>query len=494
MNDDQQCLQFILCGAQGHGKSTLLSSLADHCQVIDAPPAFLSDTLSTDYCCFTSDKRAFIGVDIPGAQLHTLATAALSAQLAIVVVDAHDGIQAQSRLHTYTAALLGVRQWLLVVNGMDRVEFDLNIVDTIAADYRAFAQRVGIDTVEVIPVSALTGAHIVQRDGAVSDYTGPALLTWLENTAVNTDTPVPADNPGDEADQFAAHIVWTDKQPLLPERPYAAQFGRLTTTAQITDLVHRVDVETRGKSAIKTLGENQIGYCKLALDRAVAFDTDNAFTLSDKYTHATLGVGVIDFALRRASNIEWHDMKVDKAARARANRQTPCVLWFTGLSGSGKSTIADRLEQQLHALGKRTYLMDGDNVRHGLNKDLGFTDQDRVENIRRIAEVAKLMVDAGLIVLTSFISPFRAERQMARDLMGEGEFIEVFVDTPLAVCEQRDPKGLYKKARSGALKNFTGIDSDYQAPDNAEIVLKSGEVDAEVLAGQVVAYLQLGEP
>jgi bifunctional enzyme CysN/CysC len=212
--------------------------------------------------------------------------------------------------------------------------------------------------------------------------------------------------------------------------------------------------------------------------------------LIDKFTNTTVGAGVIDFALRRASNIEWHDMKIDKATRAAAFDQKPCVLWFTGLSGSGKSTVADRLEQKLHALGKRTYLLDGDNVRHGLNKDLGFTDQDRVENIRRVAEVARLMSDAGLIVLTSFISPFRSERHMARSLMDEGEFVEVFVDTPLEICEARDPKGLYKKARAGELKNFTGIDSEYEAPANAELVLKGGEYSVDQLADQIVAHLE----
>ncbi len=300
----------------------------------------------------------------------------------------------------------------------------------------------------------------------------------------------------DTVDQFAAHIIWMDSDPMLPERTYVARFASDQTIARVTDLTHLIDVNTLDHLAAKTLGLNDVGYCKIALDRPVAFDAykDNrqtgAFILVDKFTNATVAAGMIDFPLRRASNIEWHDMKVDKLARAAANAQKPRVLWFTGLSGSGKSTVADRLEQKLHALGKRTYLLDGDNVRHGLNKDLGFTDQDRVENIRRVAEVAKLMVDAGLIVLASFISPFRSERQMARALMDEGEFVEVYVDTPLEICEARDPKGLYKKARAGELKNFTGIDSDYETPENAEIVLKSGEVDPDTLADQIIAYLE----
>ncbi|MDA0341456.1 MAG: adenylyl-sulfate kinase, partial [Proteobacteria bacterium] len=302
-------------------------------------------------------------------------------------------------------------------------------------------------------------------------------------------------DPPEVADQFAAHLIWMDHEAMLPERSYVIRLASTTATAQITDLVHRIDVNTLDFLAAKTLELNDVGYCKIALDRAIAFDAhaDNpgtgAFVLIDTFTNATVGAGVIDFALRRASNIAWHDMKIDKAARARINGQKPCVLWFTGLSGAGKSTVADRLEQKLLSMGKRTYLLDGDNVRHGLNKDLGFTDQDRVENIRRVAEVAKLMVDAGLVTLVSFISPFRSERQMARALMEDGEFIEIFVDTPLEICEARDPKGLYKKARAGELKNFTGIDSIYEAPLDAEIVLKSSEQDVDALVDQVIAHL-----
>ncbi|MFT5259682.1 MAG: bifunctional enzyme CysN/CysC [Gammaproteobacteria bacterium] len=303
------------------------------------------------------------------------------------------------------------------------------------------------------------------------------------------------DGLAEVADQLAAHIVWMHEEPLLPERSYLIRFSTASASAQVTDLVHSIDVNTLDQHAAKTLALNEVGYCKLSLDKAIAFDAYKAnrstgsFVLIDKFTNATVGAGLVDFALRRASNIEWHKMEISKTARAKANKQKPCILWFTGLSGAGKSTIADCLEQKLATLGKRTYLLDGDNVRHALNKDLGFTDQDRVENIRRVAEVSRLMMDAGLIVLTSFISPFKAERQMARELTEEGEFIEVYVDVPLAVCEQRDPKGLYKKARAGNLKNFTGIDSKYEPPDNAEIVLKCAEHSVEALADQIVSYL-----
>jgi bifunctional enzyme CysN/CysC len=303
------------------------------------------------------------------------------------------------------------------------------------------------------------------------------------------------DSKPDVADQFAAHIIWMNSNAMLPERTYLIRFFNSDTTARITDLVHRVDTNTLNKLAAKKLGLNEVGYCKLALDKAVAFDAykDNrqtgAFVLIDQYSDATVGAGMIEFALRRASNIGWHTMKIDKLVRAAVNNQKPCVVWFTGFSGSGKSSIADHLEQKLHEAGKRTYLLDGDNIRFGLNKDLGFTDHDRVENIRRVAEVAKLLVDAGLIVLASFISPFRSERQMARELFSDGEFVEVYVNTPLAICEQRDPKGLYKKARAGELKNFTGIDSDYEPPEQPEVVLKSGEFDADTLADELVEYL-----
>ncbi len=298
------------------------------------------------------------------------------------------------------------------------------------------------------------------------------------------------------SDQFAVFIKWLDGDPLLPERDYSLRFRSSQALARITDLSYRSEPGSDDQLAAKTLAAGELGYCKIALKEAVQAapfgenPAAGAFLVEDKASGRVLGAGTIEFALRRATNIAWHEMRIDKSVRAKANGQRPCVLWFTGLSGAGKSTIADRLEQQLFADGKRTYLLDGDNVRHGLNKDLGFTDQDRVENIRRVAEVARLMADAGLIVLVSFISPFRSERQMARALMEEGEFFEIFVDTPLDVCEARDPKGLYKKARKGELKNFTGIDSDYERPKKAELTLDASAKSAQELAHQVVDYLQ----
>ena len=299
-----------------------------------------------------------------------------------------------------------------------------------------------------------------------------------------------------KADQFAAHLVWMDQDAMLPERNYIFRFNNSFINGQITDLVHSININSYEEIATKKLNLNDIAYCKIALNKmhSIAPYKDNhqlgSFVIIDPYNNKTIGAGMIDHALRRSTNISWHEMSINKETRSKLNVQQPCVIWFTGLSGSGKSTIANILEQKLHTMNKRTYLLDGDNVRHGLNKDLGFTDTDRVENIRRVAEVSKLMLDAGLITLVSFISPFRSERKMARDLLEEGEFFEVFVSTPLEECEKRDPKGLYKKARSGELKNFTGIDSTYEIPENADLVLDTKTNNAEELANQIINFFK----
>ena len=304
-----------------------------------------------------------------------------------------------------------------------------------------------------------------------------------------------ASAPPEVADQFAAHVLWMGEHALLPGRPYWLKIGVRTVGASVTEIKHRVDVNTQEHLAAKSLDLNEVGYCNLHLDQPVPFETYadsrelGGFILIDRQTHATVAAGTLDFALRRAANIHWQHLTVDKPARARSLAQSPRCLWFTGLSGSGKSTVANRVEKRLMAMGLHTYLLDGDNVRHGLNKDLGFSDEDRVENIRRVAEVAKLMVDAGLIVLVSFISPFRAERRMARELFDDGEFIEVYVDTSLAVAESRDVKGLYAKARAGKIPNFTGIDSPYEVPEAPELRLDTQEKTPEALADIVVQRL-----
>ncbi len=297
------------------------------------------------------------------------------------------------------------------------------------------------------------------------------------------------------ADQFAAHLVWRSQAPLLPERDYLMKINGVTLGASITNLRHRIDVDSLAKLAADTLARDEIGVCNVSVAREIAFDpyADNRetgfFVLLDRDSGETAAVGMIDFALRRATNVHYQSITISKAERSAAMPHRPAVLWFTGLPSAGKSTIANLVEAGLHARGAHTALLDGDNIRHGLNRDLGFTEVDRVENIRRIGEVAKLMTEAGLIVLCSFISPFRAERRMVRELLDEGEFVEIFVDTPLQECIARDPKGLYARALSGEIKNFTGVDQAYEAPENAEIRLEAGRESAEALAQTVIENL-----
>ena len=305
-----------------------------------------------------------------------------------------------------------------------------------------------------------------------------------------------ATDPPSLSDQFACHVVWMNEKPLLPERPYLLKIGTRLAEVQVTRIKYKLNVTSLEHTAAKTLELNDIAYCNIGLDRQIAFDPyrelreTGSFILIDRYSHDTVGAGMIDFGLWRGSNLTLHQLAIDKPARAAQKNQKPCILWLTGLSGAGKSATANAVERRLHAMGRHSYTLDGDNLRHGLTKDLGFTAADRVENVRRIAEVAKLFADAGLIVLVSVISPFRDERDMAREMMEEGEFIEAFVDAPIEVCEQRDPKGLYRKARAGQIKNFTGVDSVYEPPEHPEIVLKTAERSVDEIADQVIDYLR----
>jgi len=295
--------------------------------------------------------------------------------------------------------------------------------------------------------------------------------------------------------QFAAKILWMSERELNPGRPYLLKLGGQSVSASVTELKHRIDINTLEKKPAKIAGLNEIAYCNVDTAQPVVFDPyasvrdTGAFILIDRFTNETAGAGMIEFGLRRASNVHVHHMDVDKARRAEMKHQKPCILWFTGLSGAGKSTVANLVERKLTALGRHTYSLDGDNVRHGLNRDVGFTEVDRVENIRRIGEVAKLFIDAGLIVTCSFISPFRAERMLVRELVEADEFVEIFVDAPLELCMQRDPKGLYAKAKEGRIKNFTGVDSPYEAPENPEMRLDAAANDPDALAEEVIAEM-----
>ena len=373
-------------------------------------------------------------------------------------------------------------------------------------DFRGFSGTIASGSIrpgdEVIALPSAKTSRvkaIVTYDGELDQAVADQAVTLTLEDEIDVsrgDVLTKIDQRPETTDQFQAHVIWMHDQPMLPGRPYLIKTTNKTVTGEVTALKYKVNVNSHEHEAGKTLALNEVGVCNICLDEPIVFDpyTDNpalgSFIMIDKLSNATVAAGMIDFGLRRASNVHWQAVDVHKAARSEQKRQKPVVLWFTGLSASGKSTIANLVEKKLHSLGKHTYLLDGDNVRHGLNRDLGFVDADRVENIRRVGEVAKLMVDAGLIVLTAFISPFRAERRMVRDMMEDHEFIEVFVDTPIEICEQRDPKGLYKKARSGEIKNFTGFDSPYEQPEQADIHLHTGTMTAEEAADAVIAKIE----
>jgi bifunctional enzyme CysN/CysC len=373
-------------------------------------------------------------------------------------------------------------------------------------DFRGYAGTIAGGTVapgdtvrSVLSGQETTVKRIVSYGGDLESGTeGQAVTLVLEDEidVSRGDMLSSSTQPAQLTDQFAAHIIWMADEPLLPERQYRIQIGTQQAVASVTELKYLVNVNSLEHTAGKSVRLNEVAFCNIALDRAVAFDpyrenrAIGSFILIDTYTNATAGAGMVQHGLRRATNLHWQELTLDKQIRATQKHQKPAVLWFTGLSGSGKSTIADLVEKRLYSLGKHSYLLDGDNIRHGLNKDLGFIDADRVENIRRVAEVSRLMADAGLIVLVSFISPFRAERDMARALMPSGEFLEIFVDTPIEVCEARDPKGLYRKARGGLVKNFTGIDSGYDRPEAPELHIQTTQVDAGAAADMVVDMLR----
>ncbi|MGB3538575.1 MAG: sulfate adenylyltransferase subunit CysN [Mesorhizobium sp.] len=607
--EKKSLLRFLTCGSVDDGKSTLIGRLLSDTRQIfedqlaalerdsrkhgttgeDVDFALLVDgleaereqgiTIDVAYRFFATPKRKFIVADTPGHEQYTrnMATGASTADLAIVLVDARQGVLRQTRRHSVIASLLGIRHIVLAVNKIDLVDFDEQVFERIVEDYREFSKGLGFQTIVPIPMSARYGDNVTSRSARMGWYDGPTLIEQLEGVSVDeaaTDLPfrfpvqyVSRPNldfrgfagtvasgqisPGDEivvaksgkasrvkrivtqdgdlkqavagqavtlllddeievsrgnmlvsaaarpqvADQFAANIVWFDENALLPGRSYILRTETDQASATVTDLKYRVNINDFAHEAAKSLGLNEVGVCNLSTRTPIVFDpfgenrSTGAFILIDRITNATVGAGMILHALRRAENIHWQSLDVDKRARSDIKNQRPAVFWFTGLSGSGKSTIANMLEKKLHAAGRHTVMLDGDNVRHGLNRDLGFTDVDRVENIRRVAEVARLMTDAGLIVLVSFISPFSAERRMARELMAEGEFVEVFVDTPFEECARRDTKGLYARALKGEIKNFTGVDSPYEAPENPEVHLRTLGRSAEEMVETLEQWL-----
>ncbi|HEU4483971.1 MAG TPA: sulfate adenylyltransferase subunit CysN [Povalibacter sp.] len=418
-------------------------------------------------------------------------------------------LEPSERMPWYTGpSLMGYLESVEIEDDLQHRPFRLPVqwVNRPNQDFRGFAGTIasGVirkgQSVRALPSGRTSRvARIVTHDGDLEQAVAGQSITLTLTDEIDVsrgDVLCAADSPAGVADQFQATIIWMHDEPMLPGRPYLIKLGARTVTGSITTPKYKVNVNTLEHLAAKQLEINEIGVCNLSLDRAVAFDpyTENremgGFILIDKITNDTVGAGLLNFALRRAENIHWQALDVNKVARASLKGQRACVLWFTGLSGAGKSTVANLVEKRLHAVGRHTYILDGDNVRHGLNKDLGFTDADRVENIRRVAEVSRLMVDAGLIVLVSFISPFRSERRLARGLMQPGEFFEVFVDTPLEEAEKRDPKGLYKKARRGELKNFTGIDSPYEPPENPEIHLRTALFSPEQAAEEILTQLR----
>jgi bifunctional enzyme CysN/CysC len=602
-------LRFITCGSVDDGKSTLIGRLLyeskmifeDHMAALEADSkkngtrgeeidfALLVDGLAAEreqgitidvaYRFFSTDKRKFIVADTPGHEQYTrnMVTGASTADLAVILIDARKGVLTQTKRHSYLVSLLGIRRVVLAVNKMDLVAFSKETFDAIEASYRDFAERIGIEQIQAIPVSAVFGDNIVEPSLNTPWYNGPTLMRHLEAVPPEHEDltqpfrmPVQWVNrpnhdfrgfagtivsgvvrvgdrvrvlpsgresevmrivtldgdlqqaiegqsitltlkdeidisrgdvisavgaPPQVADQFEAMLIWMHDDAMLPGRKYTMKIGARSVAATVAPLKYRVNVNSLERTAAEKLELNDIGVVEIELDQPIVFQPykENralgGFILMDRLTNNTVGAGLLHFALRRADNVHWQALDVTKKLRARQKKQEPCLLWFTGLSGAGKSTIANLVEKRLVSNGRHTYLLDGDNVRHGLNKDLGFTAQDRVENIRRVGEVAKLMVDAGLIVLASFISPFRSERRMVRDLFKADEFIEVFIDTPLDVAEQRDPKGLYKKARRGELRNFTGIDSPYEEPEQPEIRIDTTKVAAHQAADEIIDQL-----
>jgi len=603
--DSQDLLRVITCGNVDDGKSTLIGRLLwESRQLLDDQLdslqresrkygtqgdqidfALLVDGLSAEreqgitidiaYRFFGTSRRRFIIADTPGHQQYTrnMVTAASTADVAVLLIDARNGLQTQTRRHAFLASLMGVGRIVLAINKMDLVGYSQEVFTRISEDFAAFSATFQFAGVTAIPLSALKGDNLSERSPRMSWYAGATLLGYLETVKleppagsdpvfpvqwvnrpdasfrgfsgtvaqgafsigdevrvsasgqtsriadiVTMDGSLPRAVRGDAVtlrlaseidasrgdilslagapleltDQLEATLIWTDPEPGLVGRSYHIKLATQSGAASVTKIKHEIDVNTLAHHASKQLTLNSITVCTLALSKPMVFDNYGkskplgSFILIDRFTNATVAIGMVRHSLRRAQNVHKQALSITREAREKLNGHGGRVIWLTGLSAAGKSSIANALEVALHAEGKRTYLLDGDNVRQGLNRDLGFTDADRVENIRRIAEVAKLMLDAGMIVITAFISPFRREREMARELIGSDNFVEVYVSTPLEVCERRDPKGLYRKARAGQLPNMSGIGSPYEAPLAPQVTIDSGSQTIEQSVAQLM--------
>ena len=588
-------LRFITCGSVDDGKSTLIGRMLYESQMIfddqvaslkndskkygtqgeNIDFALLVDGLSAEreqgitidvaYRFFSSSKRKFIVADTPGHEQYTrnMATGASTAELAILLVDARNGILTQTKRHSFIVSLLGIKNIILAINKMDLVNYDKNIYEKISSEYKLFSKKLNFENIQSIPISALKGDNIHKKSKYMKWYNDKTLFDYLETTKTKIQSsdsfvlPVQSVNrpnlnfrgysgtiaegkirKGDElislpsnqkvkvkdifvgerslktanlkqsitltidkeidtsrgdilcsknstvdmADQFNMNVIWMSEDKGFTGRTYLAKIHNISTSIKIMNIKKIYDVNTLEFAAGNELKLNDVAEISVSFNKAVPFSTfkENkilgSLIIIDPINNQTIGMGMINFSLRRSQNIQLQNLTINKNLREKINGHKGQVLWMTGLSGSGKSTIANELEKILYSQGKKTYILDGDNIRHGLNKDLGFTDKDRVENIRRVAEVAKLMCDAGLIVITAFISPFRLEREMARSLFEKNDFKEIYISTPLKVAEKRDPKGLYKKARQGKIPNFTGIDSIYEKPTNPELEIDTSKV------------------
>ncbi|MDC0214515.1 sulfate adenylyltransferase subunit CysN [Gammaproteobacteria bacterium] len=603
-------LRFITCGSVDDGKSTLIGRMLYEAQLIfddqvaslqndskkhgtqegEIDFALLVDGLSAEreqgitidvaYRFFGTDHRKFIVADTPGHEQYTrnMVTGASTADVAVILVDAKQGILVQTRRHSFLTSLLGVKHVVLAVNKMDLIDYDEEAYQLIVEDYRSFSKKLNFDSITPIPLSALKGDNVIKRSSQTNWYKGPTLLGYLETVDIFTerrdepfrfpvqwvnrpnshfrgfsgsvisggvqvgdeirvlpsgqtamvetivlldqelesavkpqavtltlnkeidasrgDVVVKTNQPCEVSDQFDCNLVWLNEEEGYVGRAYWLMLGTQRVNATLSEIKFKYNVNTLEELPARGLALNDIGRVTLSCDKAIPFEAYDfcremgSLILIDRFSNATVGAGMVNFALRRAQNIHRHHHAITKKDRARMNGHRGRILWLTGLSGSGKSTIANELEKRLFIKGRRTYVLDGDNVRHGLNKDLGFTNADRVENIRRVAEVSRLMVDAGLVVITAFISPFRSEREVARTLFEKEEFDEVFVNVALEVAELRDPKGLYKKARQGDLPNFTGIDSDYEVPLTPDIEVNTDQLDLEACVSKILGYLE----